>query len=84
MSEPLVAFSRARRNHQLLFMEGRATVWSWANYPCYRCGNVAAILELGGNIDEGFPGSSPEKLSFDSSQIRAVGHITKIWRIVYD
>lgn len=60
------------RAHQLV-MEGRkyhfdqrlVTVWSAPNY-CYRCGNVAAVLEIGGPADEneGFPGSIPQKFQF--------------------
>jgi len=60
------------RAHQLV-MEGRkyhfdqrlVTVWSAPNY-CYRCGNVAAILEIGGDPseNEGFPGSIPQKFQF--------------------
>jgi diadenosine tetraphosphatase ApaH/serine/threonine PP2A family protein phosphatase len=58
------------RAHQLV-MEGRkyhfdkrlVTVWSAPNY-CYRCGNVAAILEIGGDGDEGFDGSIAQKFKF--------------------
>jgi len=61
------------RAHQLV-MEGRkyhfddrlVTVWSAPNY-CYRCGNVAAILEIGGERGddcEGLEGTIPQRFKF--------------------
>ena len=49
--------------YQVLFDGTFSTVWSAPNY-CYRCGNVASILEINTNLDKFFNtfGSAPDKL----------------------
>jgi len=59
--------------YQVLFQEKLSTVWSAPNY-CYRCGNIAAILEINENLERHYntfsaaPESEREVPAYDTTK----------------
>uniref|UniRef100_H3HDB5 Serine/threonine-protein phosphatase n=1 Tax=Phytophthora ramorum TaxID=164328 RepID=H3HDB5_PHYRM len=58
--------------HKSMFNNALVTVWSAPNY-CYRCGNVAAILELDENLEQRFKVRKSEIVIFEAAPQDARG-----------
>lgn len=71
-------------NTKVLFNDQLSTIWSAPNY-CYRCGNVAAILEISENLERYFntfcaaPDSEKKMPSHDTTkEVRVMGTVPAI------
>ena len=53
MSHILRAHQLCQEGYQVLYDDRLSTVWSAPNY-CYRCGNMASVLEVGANGERFF------------------------------
>lgn len=53
MTHILRAHQLCQEGYQVLYGDLLSTVWSAPNY-CYRCGNLASVLEVGGNGERVF------------------------------
>jgi serine/threonine-protein phosphatase PPG1 len=53
MSHILRAHQLCNEGYQVLFDDRLSTVWSAPNY-CYRCGNLASVLEVGDKMQRYF------------------------------
>ncbi|KAI9255614.1 Metallo-dependent phosphatase-like protein [Phascolomyces articulosus] len=97
MDHILRAHQLCNAGYQVLFDDKLSTVWSAPNY-CYRCGNLASILEVGVNGERFFNvfDAAPENdrnpqqaqlkvfMAFDASSTSVIGFLKHSLSIILD
>ncbi|KAK9458795.1 Metallo-dependent phosphatase-like protein [Lipomyces oligophaga] len=80
MEHILRAHQLCDQGYQILFDDRLSTVWSAPNY-CYRCGNLASVLEVSENGQRFFNvfDAAPENEDYRSQQQRLSAHLNSMF-----